>query len=70
MNCCLPILEFFKKKCIYIGKEVDAFLNRILEIDVKKSDDKNNPYKRINMEEINKDEDNTIIDIDNEYDII
>lgn len=70
MSCCLSVLEFLKKKCIYIGKEVDAFLNRILEIDVKKSDDKNNPYKRINMEEINKDEDHTIIDIDNEYDII
>jgi len=70
MNCCLTVLVFLKKKCIYIGKEVDTFLNIILEIDVKKSDDKNNRYKRINMEEINKDEYHTIIDIDNEYDII
>jgi hypothetical protein len=70
MSCCLSVLVFLKKKCIYIGKEVDDFLNRILEIDVKKSDNKNNPYKRINMEEINKDDDHTIIDIDKEYDII
>lgn len=70
MSCCLSVLVFLKKKCIYIGKEFDEFLNKILEIDVKKNDDKNNLYKRINMEEINKDEDHIIIDIDNDYDII
>ena len=70
MSCCLSVLVFLKKKCIYIGKEFDEFLNKILEIDVTKNDDKNNPYKRINMEEINKDDDHTTVDIDKEYDII
>ena len=60
MNCCLPIIDYLSFKFKVCRKKFDIFLDEILEI---KHEDKKEEKVKLNMEEINKDEDHVIIDM-------
>ena len=60
MNCCLPIIDYLSIKFNIYRKKFDIFLDEILEI---KHEDKKEEKVKLNMEEINKDEDHVIIDM-------
>jgi|TARA_B110000285_G_scaffold226680_1_gene286818 hypothetical protein len=58
MSCCVNLVDYLKTNIEYIGIEFDIFLNKLLEIDKDKK-----VYNIINLVEINKDIDHTIVDI-------
>ena len=70
MSCCLNLLDYVKINVEYIGKELDNFLNKILEI---KTNSDSKEYNLIDLNELNKKKtDHLIIDfqISRDYDII
>jgi hypothetical protein len=70
MSCCLNLVDYVKINVEYIGKEIDNFLNKILEI---KTNSDSKEYNLIDLNELNKKKtDHLIIDfqISRDYDII
>ena len=70
MSCCLNLVDYVKINVEYIGKELDNFLNKILEI---KTNSDSKEYNLIDLNELNKKKtDHLIIDfqISRDYDII
>ena len=62
MSCCINFWDFLSNKFLFYSKKFDLFLDEILEIKPKKKNEKVQKTK-LNMEEIEKDEDHIIIDI-------
>ena len=71
MSCCVSLVYYLKKKLNNFGNDFDEFLNKILEID---SNNKNNEYNLINVEDLKENDINNHISInipiENDYDLI